>query len=166
MDRIRERHPDATFFGVGGELMKEHGFELHYDLSQRSIMWFWDALTLIPHFVLTILNLGRLMARERPDAAVAIDSPAFNMYMMKRAHELGIPSVYYVAPQAWAYNPSRTLKLRKWVKRLLVVLPFEVEFFRARGVQSTYVGHPLFEQLSARSLDDDLIREGGDDMLP
>lgn len=154
MAQIREQYPDAEFFGVGGELMQEHGFELHYDLSRRSIMWFWDAVMLIPHFVATLLRIGRLLSRERPDAVVAIDSPAFNMYMMKAAWKRGIPAVYYVAPQAWAYNPARTVKLGKWVDRLLVVLPFEVEFFRNRGVAATYVGHPLFEDLTRRALDD------------
>ena len=157
MAEIRRRHAGARFLGVGGELMASQGFELCYDLSRHSIMWFWDAMARMPQLAGAILRLGRLMARERPDAVVAIDSPAFNFHMTRKARRLGIPAFYYVAPQAWAYNHWRVVKLRKMVDHLLVVLPFEVEFFARHGIAATYVGHPLVERLANQALDQRLV---------
>jgi lipid-A-disaccharide synthase len=157
MDAIRRRAPGARFLGVGGPLMQAHGFELRYDLSQHSVMWMWDALRVAPDVGRTILRLGREMAAERPDVVVAIDSPGFNFHMARKARRLGIPSCYYVAPQVWAYNQWRVVKLRRMVDRLLVILPFEVEFFRRHGIDARYVGHPLIERLGRHALDAELV---------
>lgn len=157
MDAIRSRVPGVRFVGVGGPLMREHGFELRYDLSQHSVMWVWDALRVAPDVGRTIMRLGRELAADKPDIVVSIDSPGFNFHMARKAKRLGIPSCYYVAPQVWAYNQWRVAKLRRMVDRLLVILPFEVEFFRRHGLDARYVGHPLIERLGRHVLDANLV---------
>jgi lipid-A-disaccharide synthase len=90
-------------------------------------------------------------AEHRPDLVLLIDSGVLNLPLARRAHARGIPVVYYIAPQTWASREYRVRTLRRAVNRVACILPFEEEYFRSRGVNATFVGHPLFEWLASQS---------------
>ena len=154
---FRSISPEAEFLGIGGERMRGEGMEMVRDLAGHDAMWFLKSLSLIPKMYRLLQDCRRHLDRARPDGVVVIDYPGFNFYITREAKRRGIPSIYYVTPQIWAYNPYRAVKLRKDIDQALVIFPFEEKFLLERGVAAKYVGHPLM---------DDLISEWGDDLPP
>ncbi|MCZ6691419.1 MAG: lipid-A-disaccharide synthase [Planctomycetota bacterium] len=141
--------PDSTFIGIGGREMQKEGQEVVSDLTKHAAMWLLKSLLLIPRMARLLRKCRRLLDLEKPDAVIVIDYPGFHFYLMREAKRRKIPSIYYVTPQIWAYNPYRAIKLRKMVDQALVVLPFEEAFLEARGIPTKYVGHPLMDDLRA-----------------
>ena len=131
------------FFGAGGERMRAAGCEIVVDAKDLAVVGITEILSRLP----TILGLYRKLIRaadeKRPALAIVIDSPAFNWRMARQMHKRGIPVVYYVCPQFWAWRQGRVKLLRKYVDKALVIFPFEEKFYRERGVEATFVGHPL-----------------------
>lgn len=148
MSALRARAPQARFIGLGRERMRARGLEAIEDMAGHSVLWF-DAAARIPRLFGLLSRCKAAFVRERPDAVVLIDYVGFNLFLAKAAHAAGIPVFYYIAPQLWAHGDYRALKLRKWVRRVLVIYPFEEAFYRKWGVPVTYVGHPLFDELAA-----------------
>jgi len=134
--------------GLGGPAMAEAGAMVHYDTVQRAAMGWKGALR---YFELhRILKWTRFHFRQRlPDLLICIDSWSMNWHWARLAHRMGVPVMYYVAPQMWASRPWRVKKLRRYVDRIACILPFEEKFFHDHGVESTFVGHPLFDALPA-----------------
>jgi lipid-A-disaccharide synthase len=153
MGELRTLAPGARFAGFGGERMVAAGLDQWYDLPRHSVMWVGQALRLMPEIYGQIRAAGRRWRADRPDAVVMVDNPGINFFFGRRARAAGIPAVYYVGPQVWAYNPWRIRKVRRWVDRMLVILPFEEPYYRQRGVEAAYVGNPLFAHLAAHPPD-------------
>ncbi len=134
---------DIDFYGVGGEKMRAAGCETIVDAKDLSVV----GITEILGHLLTIYGLFQKLIAEadkrRPDLAIVIDSPAFNWRVARQMYKRGIPVVYYVCPQFWAWRQGRVRLLRKYVTKALVIFPFEEKFYRDRGVDATFVGHPL-----------------------
>jgi lipid-A-disaccharide synthase len=145
MQALRHRDPSIEFFGVGGDRMRAAGCDTLIDTRDLSVVGITEILGHLPK----IYSLfGRLIAeadKRKPDVAVVIDSPAFNWRVARQMHKRGIPVVYYVCPQFWAWRQGRVKLLRKYVDKGLVIFPFEEKFYRDRGVDATFVGHPLAE---------------------
>jgi lipid-A-disaccharide synthase len=91
-------------------------------------------------------RLVREAEKRKPDAAVLIDFPDFNLRLARELHQLGIPVIYYVSPQLWAWRQGRIRQIQKYVRKMLVIFPFEQHFYRERGVEAEYVGHPLADE--------------------
>ncbi|MFI5102857.1 MAG: lipid-A-disaccharide synthase [Terriglobales bacterium] len=131
------------FFGAGGERMLAAGCEIVVDAKELAVVGITEILSRLP----TILGLYRKLIRaadeKRPALAVVIDAPAFNWRVARQMRRRGIPVVYYVCPQFWAWRQGRVKLLRKYVNKALVIFPFEEKFYRDRGVDATFVGHPL-----------------------
>src|SRR6202165_5106092 len=131
------------FFGAGGEGMQAAGCEVVVDAKDLAVVGITEILSRLP----TILGLYRKLIRaadeKRPALAIVIDSPAFNWRVARQMKKQGIPVVYYVAPQFWAWRQGRVKLLRNYVNKALVIFPFEEKFYRDRGVDATFVGHPL-----------------------
>lgn len=143
--------------------MLEAGCQQIDDMTGQSAMLL-SAVRLVGR-AWSILRKAAQTVREGAfDAAVVIDSPALHLPMAARFHQAGLPVLYYVAPQLWAWNPRRIHRLRRHVRRLAVVLPFEEAYFRSRGMDATFVGHPLFDRLRQAPPDPqavDAIRAAG-----
>jgi len=139
---LRQRVPGATFEAFGGPALEAAGATVLDRMERMSVVGFVEALwKLPPHFRL----LGRVRAAfraKRYDLVVLVDYPGYHLRAAAAAAAAGIPVLYYIAPQMWAWGPGRVRKLAA-VKRLAVILPFEEQFFRERGVAATFVGHPL-----------------------
>jgi len=137
---------DIIVEGIGGPAMAEAGAMVHYDTVQRAAMGWKGALRYFE--MRRIFKWSRNHFRQRPpDLLICIDSWAMNWHWAKLAHGMNVPVMYYIAPQMWASRPGRIKRLRRYVDRVACILPFEEKFFLDRGVQATFVGHPLFDEL-------------------
>jgi lipid-A-disaccharide synthase len=145
---LRRLDPSLTLFGIGGDLLAREGAELVHHASEMGIVGFFNVLRHLPMFRRIFRDLMQRIERERPDAVFLIDYPGFNLRVAKRCKELGLRVVYYISPQIWAWRQGRVRHIARYVDRMIVVFPFEEEFYKAHGVPVTYVGHPLIEQLA------------------
>jgi lipid-A-disaccharide synthase len=131
------------FFGVGGDRMRAAGCDTVVDAKDLAVVGITEILSRLPQ----ILGLYRRLIQEadkrKPDLAIVIDSPAFNWRVARQMKKRGIPTVYYVAPQFWAWRQGRVRLIRDYIDKALVIFPFEEKFYRDRGVDATFVGHPL-----------------------
>jgi lipid-A-disaccharide synthase len=131
------------FFGAGGDRMRAAGCEIVVDAKDLAVVGITEILSHLPKILGLYRKLLRAADEKRPALAVVIDSPAFNWRVARQMKKRGIPVVYYVAPQFWAWRQGRVKLLRKYVNKALVIFPFEEKFYRDRGVDATFVGHPL-----------------------
>jgi lipid-A-disaccharide synthase len=140
------RSPASTqldFFGAGGERMRAAGCEIVVDAKDLAVVGITEILSHLPKILGLYRNLIRAADARKPSLAVVIDSPAFNWRVARQMRKRGIPVVYYVCPQFWAWRQGRVKLLRKYVNQALVIFPFEEKFYRDRGVDAAFVGHPL-----------------------
>jgi len=136
---------ELTFFGVGGDRMRAAGCDTVIDAKDLAVVGITEILSHLPKILGLYKNLIREADRRKPDLAIVIDSPAFNWRVARQMKKRGIPTVYYVAPQFWAWRQGRVRLLRDYIDKALVIFPFEEKFYRDRGVDATFVGHPLGE---------------------
>jgi lipid-A-disaccharide synthase len=143
--QVSERKPNAEieFFGVGGEQMRAAGCELLVDAREIAEVGIVEVVKHIPTIYLRFRQVVREAEWRRPDAAVLIDFPDFNLRLAREMHKHGVPVIYYVSPQLWAWKQGRIERVRKYVNKMLVIFPFEEKFYRERGIEAQFVGHPL-----------------------
>jgi lipid-A-disaccharide synthase len=152
---IRARRPDVEVVGFGGPHMTEAGATLLYPLVNLAVMWFLRVLLNIRTFFRLADQARDYFIKERPDAVVLIDYPGFHWHIAKRARAAGIPVIYYVPPQLWAWAGWRVEKVKRTVDEVLCSLPFEPDWYRAHGYQhASYVGHPFFDEQGDREIDE------------
>ncbi|MBM3319460.1 MAG: lipid-A-disaccharide synthase [Candidatus Eisenbacteria bacterium] len=142
---LRARTDNLAFWGAGGERMEKEGVEILFPIRDFSVLGFSEVALRVPFFLRALSRMRKEIRRRRPAAVVLIDFPGFNLRLARAAASESVPVVYYVAPQAWAWGAGRVRALRELVRVLLVILPFEETFFRARGVPVRFVGHPLVD---------------------
>jgi lipid-A-disaccharide synthase len=143
IDAMRRRKPDLEFFGVGGDKMRAAGCDTIVDAKDLAVVGITEILGHLPKIWGLFHKLIAEADKRKPDLAIVIDSPAFNWRVARQMKKRGIPVVYYVCPQFWAWRQGRVRLLRKYVDKALVIFPFEEKFYRDRGVDATFVGHPL-----------------------
>lgn len=146
---LRKLRPDLRFFGMGGPKLAAQGVELIHGAHEISVMGLVEVLPKVPRIWRVLADLERAAKERKPAVALLVDVPDFNLRLARKLKALGVPVAYYVAPMAWAWRESRTKIIAQRVDRLLCILPFEEEFFRTRGVNATYVGSPVLDQLPA-----------------
>jgi lipid-A-disaccharide synthase len=142
---LRRRVPDIEAFGVGGERMRTAGFEAVVESRDVAVVGLAEVVSHLPSIYRHFKRLLREVDVRKPDVAVLIDFPDFNFRLAKQLHRRGIPVVYYISPQLWAWRKGRIKLVQKYVTRMLVIFPFEEEFYRKHGVEAEFVGHPLGE---------------------
>ena len=143
IEALRRRASQLEFFGVGGDRMRAAGCDTVVDAKDLSVVGITEILSHLPKIYGLYQHLIKEADKRKPDLAIVIDSPAFNWRVARQMKMRGIPVVYYVAPQFWAWRQGRVRLLRDYVDKALVIFPFEEEFYRERGVDATFVGHPL-----------------------
>jgi len=154
---LRRRLPDLQAVGLGGPRMKAAGCELLRDMSDLAVMGLLPVLAKLPEFFRLKAEAIRTFDESRPDAVVLIDYPGFNWHIARAAKERGIPVFYYGLPQLWAWATWRVKKVERYVDHALCKLPFEESWFWERGCNATFIGHPYFDELHSRSLDQQFI---------
>ena len=142
---LRMRVPDAEIFGFGGPKLQRAGGELLGDFNRFSVTGLIESLRIWPRAVRMLLRLIATARERRPDVFIPIDFPDFNFLLIAGLRRLGIPVVYYVSPQLWAWRTGRMKRMQTAVRRVLVIFPFEERIYRDAGVDVRFVGHPLVD---------------------
>ncbi len=163
---LRRRRPDLRASGFGGPLMEQAGCHIQFQLTTLAVIGIFRVLPLLWTFYQKVQEAGDYLKRNRPDVVVLVDFPGFNWWIARKARKLGIPVVYYMPPQLWAWAPWRIRKVRRNIDLVLSGLPFETEWYAQRGVRVQYVGHPFFDEISERTLDASFLREWSSDQQP
>jgi len=144
---LRRLAPEARLFGMGGERMASAGVELLADARDMAVVGFTEAVRRLPHLRHTLAELRKALRSQRPDVLVTIDYPGFNLRLAEVARDAGIPVVYFVPPQIWAWRAGRIRVIRERVTLVLAVLPFERALYRQAKVPVEFVGHPIADAL-------------------
>jgi lipid-A-disaccharide synthase len=147
--RILRERTGAELFGLGTPEMREAGVELIGQTSDIAVVGLSEALELLPRAWRLMKRLETESERRRPRLAILVDSPDFNLRLARRLKRLGIPIVYFISPQIWAWRSGRVKQIRDLVAKMLVIFPFEEQFYRDAGVPVEFVGHPLVETIRA-----------------
>jgi len=142
---LHQREADATIRCWGGDKMEAAGATLVKHYKELAFMGFVEVISHLPEILKNLKHCKQDILSFRPDVLVLIDYPGFNLRIAKWAHEAGIKVCYYISPQVWAWKENRVRKIKASVDKMLVILPFEKEFYGKHGFEVTYVGHPLAE---------------------
>jgi len=167
MEALKQRDPGARFAFAGGDKMQAAGGTapvVHY--REMAFMGLWDVLTHLPAIRRNFRLVKEHISRFAPDTVILVDYPGFNLRMAKWAKQQGYKVVYYISPKLWAWKEGRVEIIRRYVDKMLLILPFEVEFYRRHGIDAVYVGNPVVEETAAHrppAREEFLRRNGLDD---
>jgi lipid-A-disaccharide synthase len=149
--------PGLRVAGLGGEKMRQAGCELHADLVSVAVMGFVQVLANIQFFRRQMRETVDYIEKNRPDAVVLVDYPGFNMRLASRVKKFGIPVIYYISPQIWAWRSGRIKQIAELVDKMMVILPFEEEIYQSAGIDVAHVGHPLIDSISESKPDPNFL---------
>ena len=144
---FRAIDPTVPFFGIGGTAMEEAGVERIVPMDDLALIGLIEIIGHLPRLGRIFRRLAAEIKRRRPAATVLIDSPDFNLRLAKRLKALGVPVLYYIGPTVWAWRPGRLRTIRRRVRRMMLIFPFEREIYERAGISAAFVGHPLVERL-------------------
>lgn len=150
---LREVEPGLTALGMGGPALAKAGCDVRFPMRLISLVGLTEVLSGLPRILRLLAEVKKALLAARPRALVLIDCPDFHFRVARIAKKLGIPVYYYVSPQVWAWRSGRVEFLRRFTRRVLCILPFEKDFYAARGMDVDYVGHPLMDQMPLSELD-------------
>jgi len=150
---LREVEPGLTALGMGGPALSKAGCDVRFPMRLISLVGLTEVLSGLPRILRLLAEVKKALIAARPRALVLIDCPDFHFRVARIAKKLGIPVYYYVSPQVWAWRSGRVEFLRRFTRRVLCILPFEKDFYAARGMDVDYVGHPLMDQMPLSELD-------------
>jgi len=145
---IQKLSPGIQLFGMGGPEMEDAGVELIHRIGNTGVIGFWEVYKEIGKYWKIFKKMVAVMEERRPDAVILIDYPGFNIRFARKADRLGIKVYYYISPQLWAWGQWRIKKIRRSVDKMLVIFPFEKEFYNSHGIEAEFVGHPLIGTLN------------------
>lgn len=143
---LKERHPALRLTGMGGARMAHAGVEMFERTDSTAVMGFVEVLRTIPHHLSLLRALRRRLESGSVSVLVTIDYPGFNLRLAAKAHAAGVPVLYYIAPQVWAWGADRLPKMARIITKAAVILPFEEALLRSHGIDATFVGHPLLDR--------------------
>lgn len=162
MRELKVLLPGVRMFGYGGERMEAEGMVLEENLAQKlPIIGVTGVLANYGKLKQLLRRAEQMLTERRPDALVLVDYPGFNLRVARMARALGIPVIYYISPQVWAWHKSRLKTIAENVDRMLVIFPFEAEFYQKAGVAATFVGHPLQDNQEAVRPREEVLKELG-----
>jgi lipid-A-disaccharide synthase len=147
LSELRGLCPEIEAFGIGGDRLSAAGQEQVATISELAHMGLVEVLRELPRIRRLMRRLVAESERRRPQLAVLVDSPDFNLRLAARLQTLGIPVVLYVSPQLWAWRKRRVRTVRRLAQEVLCLLPFEVPFYESHGMRARYVGHPLVDEI-------------------
>jgi lipid-A-disaccharide synthase len=147
VEAIHQIDPDIQFFGIGGEGLKKKGMKILYPFDSLSVVGITEVIFKLGSILKALRGLKKALRQEKPDLVILIDFPDFNLKVAKMAHRRRIPVLYYISPQIWAWRSKRVKLIAKWVRKMIVLFPFELPFYEAAGVDAEWVGHPLLDMV-------------------
>jgi lipid-A-disaccharide synthase len=146
---FKSSQPEVAFFGIGGPGLAEAGLERLHPMDALSTVGLVEVVSRLPRLFSILRSVVRAAASRRPAAAVLIDAPDFNLRLAPRLRRLGIPVLYYVSPTVWAWRAGRLKTIKRNVRKMLLIFPFEREIYERAGIPHAYVGHPLQDKVRA-----------------
>jgi lipid-A-disaccharide synthase len=146
VNALRRRIPKLEVAGVGGDHMRRAGCRILVDSSEVAVVGLAEVVRHLPRIYSRFRHLLRVVDSWKPEAAVLVDFPDFNFRLARALNRRGIPVIYYISPQLWAWRSGRIKLVRRYVRKMLVIFPFEEAWYRQRGVEAEFVGHPLCDQ--------------------
>ena len=152
IETLLKKNKKLKIFGLGGPLMAKAGMEVREDLTRQALIGFWEVLKHYPVIRRRFADCEKWLGNEKPDLLFLVDYPGFNLRLAERAHKTGVPVCYYVAPKVWAWNKNRVKTMKRIIRKLLVIFPFEIDFFKKHGIEATYVGNPLIEEMDLKPI--------------
>lgn len=158
---MRRMDPSLQFYGVGGRKLKEAGVDLIADSSDMAVVGLTEVFARLGTIMKVMRRLKTSMKDLKPDLVILIDYPDFNLSIAKSAKKNGIKVFYYIGPQVWAWRKGRIEQIKKNVDKMAVILPFEAPFYHAAGVDATFVGHPLLDEVKTKYSREETIRRLG-----
>lgn len=147
LEHWKKEKKDIKAFGVGSDAMEALGFERLGKSEEMAVVGIMEVIEHYPKLKAVFNSLVEAAKTRRPDVVVVLDYPDFNLMLAKKMHALGIPVVYYISPQVWAWRKKRVNKIKKYCKKVLVLFPFEVDFYKEKQVPCEFVGHPLLDEM-------------------
>ena len=145
VEAMRARNRSLFFCGIGGNALKAAGVRILVDASELAVVGITEVFSKASRILKGIGLTKRLLKSLRPDLLILIDFPGFNLHVAATAKKLGVPVLYYISPQIWAWRPGRVSKIGQRVDHVAVILPFEKEFYQKHHIPVTFVGHPLLD---------------------
>lgn len=145
LKELREKLPDTSFWGIGGDSMEREGAHLTEHISNLSIVGVWEAVKNLSKIRTQYKNITEHIRQRKPVLAILIDYPGFNLRLASFLHRMGIPVIYYIVPQVWAWGAGRIKSLKKHVDKALVLFNFEKKLLDEAGINCKFVGHPLLD---------------------
>lgn len=148
VEQIKKINPSVRISGIGGEKMKQAGMQLIFHSDQMAFLGFWEVLKHYPFIRKVREKILRNVVENEIKYAVLIDYPGFNLNIAPKLKNLGVKIIYYVSPQLWAWGTGRVKKIQKFIEKMLVIFPFEKDFYKEMNVDVEFVGHPLVERVN------------------
>ncbi len=144
---LKKQAPDLKLIGIGGRRMKEAGVEILFDMTGLAVVGFSEVIRNLRRFRSVFRQFCHKMLEEKPLAIILLDYPGFNIRLAEKAKKNGITVIYYISPQVWAWGKSRVKKLARFVDKMLVIFPFEKDFYRDSGLDVEFVGNPTLDRI-------------------
>jgi len=154
---LKRLKPGLTFWGIGGQRLQEAGVRILFNSSDMAVVGLTEVISRLATVTRAYLTLKNILRKERPLLLILMDYPDFNLRLARAAKRFQIPVLYYISPQVWAWRKGRVNTIRRWVDRMAVILPFEKDFYREKGLHVEDVGHPLLEEIPM-DLDGEKVR--------
>ncbi len=158
---LQELCPQLSFCGMGGVEIARTGAQILFEASKISVVGFFEVVSHLKDIYAAQKTLRKRLVESKPSLLILIDFPDFNLLLARKAKKLGIPVFYYISPQVWAWRSGRVKTMSRLVDKIGVILPFEEQFYRQRGVDATYVGHPLLDSVMTTKSKESYCREQG-----
>ena len=144
---FKKIQPSLSFFGIGGKRMAEEGVQILFSTEELAVVGGIEILSELPRIKKIFNRITKEIKSRKPKAAVLIDSPDFNLRLAKKLKKINIPVLYYISPTVWAWRKGRLKTIKKTVDKMLLIFPFEEAIYREKGIEASYVGHPLKERV-------------------
>lgn len=166
VEELAHKLPGLTLFGLGGPRLRQCGQEQLAASADLAVLGFWEVAKRFRYFQKLMARCVSEIRSRRPDGVILVDYPGFNLRLAERIRELGIPVIYYISPQIWAWGRRRLPLIRECVDLMLLILPFEQQFYEGTGVNSKFVGHYLLEEIPAEYISSQPPIDGSLALLP
>jgi len=163
---LKGSHPDLKMFGLGGDKLASLGQEQLCESSSLAVLGFWEVAKKYFFFRKLFYSCLNEIKKRKPDVVLLVDYPGFNIRLAKKVKTLGIPVIYYISPQVWAWGKGRLKNIKENVDRMLPILPFEESFYQKNGVECTFVGNYLLEDIPPEMITSDIPENKQVALLP
>lgn len=158
---FKKTHPQIDFFGIGGSQMQDQGVQLLFSVQDLALVGITEVLLHIPRIKKIFKSITNAVKQRKPLAAVLIDSPDFNLRLAKKLKPLSVPVLYYISPTVWVWRKWRLKTIKKFVRKMMLIFPFEEEIYRKHDIPAVFVGHPLTSKVHVSLSREDFFQKYG-----